>query len=211
MAELVADVADRRLAGWPPATPDRPSRAGPAGRLLRLRRDRPGADELGENAVKYTPAGTQDHGRRPSRAATRSSSPSPTPDPASRRHNLPHLFESSPGPSEASRVPGTGHRAGDQQGVGRGARRPDLGREPGRRRDDVPLYDPARHASMDAAGGVGVSGERVLVVDDEPQIRRALRTALTGHGYAVELAEDGRGGPDAVWPPTCRIWSCSTW
>lgn len=36
-----------------------------------------------------------------------------------------------------------------------------------------------------------MTGERVLVVDDEPQIRRALRTALTGHGYVVELAEDG--------------------
>ena len=31
----------------------------------------------------------------------------------------------------------------------------------------------------------------MLVVDDEPQIRRALRTALTGHGYEVEVAEDG--------------------
>ncbi len=36
-----------------------------------------------------------------------------------------------------------------------------------------------------------MSGERVLVVDDEPQIRRALRTALAGHGYQVEVAEDG--------------------
>jgi two-component system KDP operon response regulator KdpE len=36
-----------------------------------------------------------------------------------------------------------------------------------------------------------MSGERVLVVDDEPQIRRALSTALTGHGYQVESAEDG--------------------
>jgi two-component system KDP operon response regulator KdpE len=34
-------------------------------------------------------------------------------------------------------------------------------------------------------------GPHILVVDDEPQIRRALRTALTGHGYQVELAEDG--------------------
>lgn len=32
---------------------------------------------------------------------------------------------------------------------------------------------------------------RILVVDDEPQIRRALRTALSGHGYEVELAENG--------------------
>jgi two-component system KDP operon response regulator KdpE len=31
----------------------------------------------------------------------------------------------------------------------------------------------------------------VLVVDVEPQIRRALRTALAGHGYRVELAADG--------------------
>ncbi|HEU5431970.1 MAG TPA: response regulator [Thermomicrobiales bacterium] len=36
-----------------------------------------------------------------------------------------------------------------------------------------------------------MSGDRILVVDDEPQIRRALRTALTGHGYDVELAETG--------------------
>lgn len=36
-----------------------------------------------------------------------------------------------------------------------------------------------------------MSGERVIIVDDEPQIRRALGTALTGHGYHVEVAEDG--------------------
>jgi two-component system, OmpR family, KDP operon response regulator KdpE len=32
---------------------------------------------------------------------------------------------------------------------------------------------------------------RVLIVDDEAQIRRALSLALGGHGYEVELAEDG--------------------
>ena len=36
-----------------------------------------------------------------------------------------------------------------------------------------------------------MSGERVLVVDDEPQIRRALRMGLLGHGYQVSTAEDG--------------------
>lgn len=36
-----------------------------------------------------------------------------------------------------------------------------------------------------------MSGERVLVVDDEPQIRRALRTGLLGHGYQVDVAENG--------------------
>jgi two-component system, OmpR family, KDP operon response regulator KdpE len=33
-----------------------------------------------------------------------------------------------------------------------------------------------------------VSGQRVLVVDDEPQILRALRTSLHGAGYDVETA-----------------------
>jgi two-component system KDP operon response regulator KdpE len=36
--------------------------------------------------------------------------------------------------------------------------------------------------------------ERILVIDDEAPIRRALQTALTGHGYQVEVAEDGEDG-----------------
>ena len=35
-----------------------------------------------------------------------------------------------------------------------------------------------------------MTGPRVLVVDDEPQIRRALETGLRVAGYAVETAED---------------------
>ncbi len=35
---------------------------------------------------------------------------------------------------------------------------------------------------------------RVLVVDDEPQIRRALRTSLEAHGYAVETVGTGDEG-----------------
>jgi two-component system KDP operon response regulator KdpE len=31
---------------------------------------------------------------------------------------------------------------------------------------------------------------RVLIVDDEPQIRRFLRTSLTAEGYGVDEAED---------------------
>lgn len=48
-----------------------------------------------------------------------------------------------------------------------------------------------------------MNGERVLVVDDELQIRRALRAALTGHGYEVELAEDGEAALTkiAAWAP----------
>ena len=52
-----------------------------------------------------------------------------------------------------------------------------------------------------------MTGERVLVVDDEPQIRRALRTALTAHGYVVDTAEDGRTGLEAIaaWAPDAVV------
>jgi two-component system, OmpR family, KDP operon response regulator KdpE len=39
-----------------------------------------------------------------------------------------------------------------------------------------------------------VSGARVLVVDDEPEITRALRTILLGHGYEPVLAATAREG-----------------
>jgi two-component system KDP operon response regulator KdpE len=38
-----------------------------------------------------------------------------------------------------------------------------------------------------------MTGPRILVVDDEAQLRRALRRSLEGHGYAVQEAEDGAG------------------
>lgn len=52
-----------------------------------------------------------------------------------------------------------------------------------------------------------MSGERVLVVDDEPQIRRALRTALSAHGYTVEVAEDGVSGLESIasWRPDAVV------
>src|SRR3989442_9283769 len=34
--------------------------------------------------------------------------------------------------------------------------------------------------------------QRILVVDDEPQITRVLRTSLTSHGYDVRSAADGQ-------------------
>ncbi|MDF2757802.1 MAG: DNA-binding response regulator, partial [Thermomicrobiales bacterium] len=36
-----------------------------------------------------------------------------------------------------------------------------------------------------------MSGDRVLVVGDEPRIRRALNSALVAHGYAIPVAENG--------------------
>ncbi len=50
---------------------------------------------------------------------------------------------------------------------------------------------------------MNAGGARILVIDDEPQIRRALQTALTTHGYTVETAENGSLGLAAVatWAP----------
>jgi len=43
-----------------------------------------------------------------------------------------------------------------------------------------------------------VSGGRILVVDDEPQIRRIMRTTLTGAGYEVDDAKTGEEALDKV-------------
>lgn len=39
---------------------------------------------------------------------------------------------------------------------------------------------------------------RVLVVDDEPQIRRAIRAGLSAHGFDVEQADTGEAALDAI-------------
>jgi two-component system, OmpR family, KDP operon response regulator KdpE len=39
---------------------------------------------------------------------------------------------------------------------------------------------------------------RILVVDDEPQIRKLLEISLRAQGYAVRLAEDGQTGLNAL-------------
>jgi two-component system KDP operon response regulator KdpE len=52
-----------------------------------------------------------------------------------------------------------------------------------------------------------LSGERVLVVDDEPQFLRALTTSLRAAGYAVETATTGEGALTSVGlgPPDALI------
>jgi two-component system, OmpR family, KDP operon response regulator KdpE len=52
-----------------------------------------------------------------------------------------------------------------------------------------------------------VSGQRILVVDDEQQILRALRTSLRGAGYDVETAETAEGAlaAAAMRPPEAVI------
>ena len=36
-----------------------------------------------------------------------------------------------------------------------------------------------------------MSSATILIVDDEPQIRRVMRTTLTSHGYSVIEAKSG--------------------
>ena len=43
-----------------------------------------------------------------------------------------------------------------------------------------------------------ITPARLLVIDDEPQIRRFLDISLRTQGYAVMLAESGQGGLDAL-------------
>jgi len=56
----------------------------------------------------------------------------------------------------------------------------------------------------------GILG-KILVVDDEPQITRVLRTSLTSNGYAVEIAGDGVSALEklADWSPDMVITDLS--
>src|SRR4030088_1918457 len=55
------------------------------------------------------------------------------------------------------------------------------------------------------------NGPRVLIVDDEPQIRRSLRVALRANGYEVEEAATGQAALDlvATRPPELMILDLS--
>jgi len=52
---------------------------------------------------------------------------------------------------------------------------------------------------------------RILVVDDEPQITRVLRTSLSAQRYDVRVANDGESALDIVkdWPPDLVITDLS--
>jgi two-component system KDP operon response regulator KdpE len=52
---------------------------------------------------------------------------------------------------------------------------------------------------------------RILVVDDEPQITRVLRTSLSSHGYEIRVANDGEAALDVVsdWSPELIITDLS--
>lgn len=46
---------------------------------------------------------------------------------------------------------------------------------------------------------------RVLVVDDEPQIRRVMRTTLTAQGYRVSEARSGEEALEKMWADKCDL------
>jgi two-component system KDP operon response regulator KdpE len=63
--------------------------------------------------------------------------------------------------------------------------------------------DERDQASAEPVTGRRVAGVRVLVVDDEPEIRRAVRLYLSGQAFTVEGAATGAEGMEMVarWHP----------
>lgn len=53
--------------------------------------------------------------------------------------------------------------------------------------------------------------QRILIVDDEPQIGRVMRTGLASHGFDVRVAADGEAGLDLFhdWHPSLVITDLS--
>src|ERR1700733_4996693 len=47
-------------------------------------------------------------------------------------------------------------------------------------------------------GDGSMSAGRVLVVDDDPQIRRVMRVTLTGQGYEIDDAKSGDGALETL-------------
>src|ERR1700687_3945229 len=61
------------------------------------------------------------------------------------------------------------------------------------------FYDCARPApAKEPPRRTALSTGRILVVDDEPQIRRIMRTTLTGAGYEIDDAKTGEEGLQKV-------------
>ena len=55
--------------------------------------------------------------------------------------------------------------------------------------------------------GIAMDTSRVLVVDDEPQITRVLKTVLTSQGYQVRTAAEGESALSSLneWHPELVI------
>jgi len=54
-----------------------------------------------------------------------------------------------------------------------------------------------------------MSSGRILVIDDEPQIRRVMRVTLSGAGYMVDDARSGEEGLEKL-REGASTWCCWT-
>ncbi len=89
------------------------------------------------------------------------------------------------------RTLGRGARPRDRARLRRRERRPCLGRVAAGAGRDVRARAAGRRG---ARGAARMNGQRILVVDDEPQILRALQTTLRGAGYTVDSAATAERG-----------------
>ena len=146
-----------------------------------------------ENAAKHTPAGTpievgaEARPTRSHRLRGRS-----RPGPARRRGGprvpevLPRRLGQRRDRARAHDLPRHRHRA----------RRPDVGRTPPGWRDHLQALTPD-HRHPPAArrrGRMDRPAPLILLIEDEPQMRRFLRTALTAHDYRLVEAETAKEG-----------------
>ena len=69
------------------------------------------------------------------------------------------------------------------------------------------MTDETLGVQREAVARSGGGGARVLVIDDEPEIRRAVRAGLAGAHYMLEWAATGAEGLEAIarWHPDVVI------
>ena len=160
---------------------------------------------LVENALKYSapedPVRVQVTGTQ-TEAAIRVIDHGPGVEPAERDR----IFEPFQR-GERSEQAGSRPRARDRPRLHRGERGQPLGRVARRPGRDVRAQVPGRRADSAGRNERMSPGPRVLVVDDEQQILRALRTSLRGAGYEVETADTAEGAlaAAALRPPEAVI------
>ena len=157
-----------------------------------------------ENAAKYTPAGS------PIEITARAEDDRLTVEVADRGPGLPpervrfHSERCRQVLPRQRRFGPAGRRTGadDLPRHRRVARREDHRREPFRRRRGVPVHAAAgRRAAPIATVAprlqpmhMPIEGPRILVIEDEQEIRRFLRVSLAHHGYRLVEATTGREG-----------------
>ncbi len=160
---------------------------------------------LVENAIKYSPPGDP-VARAGDRLGSGGGDPRDRPRPRSGgRRARPHLRAVPP--RGAVQSPRGRPRPGDRPRLHGGERRQPRGGVARGAGGDVRPQVPGRRAGAGGRDAGMTNGPRVLVVDDEQQILRALRTSLRGAGYEVETADtvEGALAAAAMRPPEVVI------